>query len=50
VLFNDTIAANIAYGAMNASTDAIERAAEAANALDSGAARQLRHGRRRARR
>ena len=35
VLFNDTIAANIAYGAMaNASTDAIERAAEAANALE----------------
>jgi len=35
VLFNDTIAANIAYGAMaNASTEEIERAADAANALD----------------
>jgi len=35
VLFNDTIAANIAYGAMaNASTEAIERAASAANALE----------------
>ena len=35
VLFNDTIAANIAYGAMaNASTEAIERAADAANALE----------------
>ena len=34
VLFNDTIAANIAYGAMaDASREAIERAAEAANAL-----------------
>ena len=35
VLFNDTIAANIAYGAMaDATDDAIERAAEAANALE----------------
>ena len=35
VLFNDTIAANIAYGAMaDASRDAIERAADAANALE----------------
>ena len=35
VLFNDTIAANIAYGAMaGASGEAIERAAEAANALE----------------
>ena len=35
VLFNDTIAANIAYGEMaGASSDAIERAADAANALD----------------
>ena len=35
VLFNDTIAANIAYGAMaGAPSEAIERAAEAANALD----------------
>ena len=35
VLFNDTIAANIAYGAMaDASVEAIERAAEAANALE----------------
>jgi len=35
VLFNDTITANIAYGAMaNASTEEIERAAEAANALE----------------
>ncbi len=35
VLFNDTIAANIAYGAMaNASAEEIERAADAANALD----------------
>ena len=35
VLFNDTIAANIAYGAMaGASSDAIERAADAANALE----------------
>ncbi len=35
VLFNDTIAANIAYGAMaDATTEAIERAAEAANALE----------------
>ena len=35
VLFNDTIAANIAYGAMAGSTAAeIERAAEAANALE----------------
>jgi subfamily B ATP-binding cassette protein MsbA len=35
VLFNDTIAANIAYGAMaDASRDAVERAAAAANALD----------------
>jgi subfamily B ATP-binding cassette protein MsbA len=35
VLFNDTIAANIAYGAMaGAPTGAIERAAEAANALE----------------
>jgi hypothetical protein len=35
VLFNDTITANIAYGAMaNASTAEIERAADAANALD----------------
>jgi len=35
VLFNDTIAANIAYGAMaDASTEAIERAADAANALE----------------
>jgi subfamily B ATP-binding cassette protein MsbA len=35
VLFNDTIAANIAYGTMaGASTEAIERAAEAANALE----------------
>jgi subfamily B ATP-binding cassette protein MsbA len=35
VLFNDTIAANIAYGTMTGATkEAIERAAEAANALD----------------
>ena len=35
VLFNDTITANIAYGAMaGASRDAVERAAAAANALD----------------
>jgi subfamily B ATP-binding cassette protein MsbA len=35
VLFNDTIAANIAYGAMaDASPEAIERAAAAANALE----------------
>jgi len=35
VLFNDTIAANIAYGMMaGAAPDAIERAAEAANALE----------------
>ena len=35
VLFNDTIAANIAYGAMAGAThEAIERAAEAANALE----------------
>jgi subfamily B ATP-binding cassette protein MsbA len=35
VLFNDTIAANIAYGTMvDAPREAIERAAEAANALD----------------
>ncbi len=35
VLFNDTIAANIAYGAMAGATDeAVERAAEAANALE----------------
>ena len=35
VLFNDTIAANIAYGAMaDASVEAIERAADAANALE----------------
>ncbi len=35
VLFNDTITANIAYGAMaDASVEAIERAAEAANALE----------------
>jgi subfamily B ATP-binding cassette protein MsbA len=35
VLFNDTITANIAYGAMaNASTEEIERAADAANALE----------------
>jgi subfamily B ATP-binding cassette protein MsbA len=35
VLFNDTIAANIAYGMMaGASQEAIERAAEAANALE----------------
>jgi len=35
VLFNDTIAANIAYGMMaGAPHEAIERAAEAANALD----------------
>jgi subfamily B ATP-binding cassette protein MsbA len=35
VLFNDTIAANIAYGAMaGAPREAIERAAAAANALD----------------
>jgi subfamily B ATP-binding cassette protein MsbA len=35
VLFNDTIAANIAYGTMTgAPREAIERAAEAANALD----------------
>ncbi|NDP43727.1 MAG: lipid A export permease/ATP-binding protein MsbA [Aromatoleum sp.] len=35
VLFNDTIAANIAYGTMDgAPRDAIERAAAAANALD----------------
>ncbi len=35
VLFNDTIAANIAYGTMaGAPREAIERAAEAANALD----------------
>jgi ATP-binding cassette, subfamily B, bacterial MsbA len=35
VLFNDTIAANIAYGAMaGAPREAVERAAEAANALE----------------
>jgi subfamily B ATP-binding cassette protein MsbA len=35
VLFNDTIAANIAYGTMaGASRDAVERAAAAANALE----------------
>jgi subfamily B ATP-binding cassette protein MsbA len=35
VLFNDTIAANIAYGTMaGAPREAVERAAEAANALD----------------
>ncbi len=35
VLFNDTIAANIAYGAMaDATTEAVERAAAAANALE----------------
>jgi len=35
VLFNDTIAANIAYGTMSgAPIEAVERAAEAANALD----------------
>jgi len=35
VLFNDTIAANIAYGSMaDASPEAIERAAEAANAVE----------------
>jgi len=35
LLFNDTIASNIAYGAMSgASQDAIERAADAAHALD----------------
>ena len=35
MLFNDTIAANIAYGAMaGAPREAIERAAEAANALE----------------
>ena len=35
VLFNDTITANIAYGAMaGASREAVERAAAAANALD----------------
>jgi subfamily B ATP-binding cassette protein MsbA len=35
VLFNDTIAANIAYGAMrNADRDRIESAAEAAHAMD----------------
>ena len=35
VLFNDTITANIAYGAMaDAPAEAIERAAEAANALE----------------
>ena len=35
VLFNDTITANIAYGAMaGASREAVERAATAANALD----------------
>ena len=35
VLFNDTVAANIAYGAMSgAPIEAIERAADAANALD----------------
>ena len=35
VLFNDTVAANIAYGAMSNATRAeIERAAETANALD----------------
>ena len=35
LLFNDTIAANIAYGAMSgASRDAVERAASAAHALD----------------
>ena len=35
VLFNDTIAANIAYGAMaDAPREAIERAADAANALE----------------
>ena len=52
VLFNDTIAANIAYGAMaDATTEAIERAADAANALEfiRDAAARLRHRRRRAR-
>jgi subfamily B ATP-binding cassette protein MsbA len=35
VLFNDTIAANIAYGTMSSATGAeVERAAEAANALE----------------
>jgi ATP-binding cassette, subfamily B, bacterial MsbA len=35
LLFNDTVASNIAYGAMaGASRDAIERASEAANALE----------------
>ncbi len=35
MLFNDTIAANIAYGAMaDATTGELERAAEAANALE----------------
>lgn len=35
LLFNDTVAANIAYGAMGgASPEAVERAAAAANALD----------------
>ena len=52
VLFNDTIAANIAYGAMaDASRDAVERAAAAANALDFIREQPdgLRHRRRRAR-
>ena len=52
VLFNDTIAANIAYGAMaDASVEAIERAADAANALEFIRAqpRGLRDRRRRAR-
>ena len=53
LLFNDTIAANIAYGAMaDASREAIERAAAAAHALDfiRAAAAGLRHAGRRARR
>ena len=33
VLFNDTVAANIAYGAPGASREAVEKAAEAAHAL-----------------
>ena len=52
VLFNDTIAANIAYGTMaGAPREAIERAAAAANAIEFIRAqpRGLRHRRRRAR-
>ena len=53
LLFNDTVAANIAYGAMaDAPREEIERAAAAAHALDFIRAmpRRLRHDRRRERR